>query len=283
MQVLGLVGGSGTGKSHRASLVAMERGYEAIVDDGLLIKDGKILAGQSAKRAASKIQAIRRAIFADPGHAREVRETIGRHQISHLLVLGTSRPMVSRICEVLELPQPTEWIRIEQLANPAQLRLARQMRTQHGRHVIPAPTVEVRKTFSGYLVDPLHFIMRNNKAAPSRDQMVIEKSVVRPTWSYLGRFTVDDTVIADIASRAASAVRGVAAVRRAGVESWQPGVRITLELSVVFGTHIPTLLDTVRRTVESMVEQMTALKVLTVVAVVRRVVPADDRGSRVGG
>ncbi|MHB1505118.1 MAG: Asp23/Gls24 family envelope stress response protein [Sulfobacillus sp.] len=283
MQVLGLIGASGTGKSHRASLVAIERGYEAIVDDGLLIKEGKILAGQSAKRAASKIQAIRRAIFTDSGHAREVRETISRHQISHLLVLGTSRSMVSRICAVLELPEPIEWIRIEQLANPAQIRLARQMRTQHGRHVIPAPTVEVRKTFSGYLVDPLHFIMRNNKAPHGKDQMVIEKSVVRPTWSYLGRFTVDDTVIADIASRAAAGVSGVAGIRRAGVESWQPGVRITLELTVVFGSHIPTLLEAVRRRVETIVEQMTALKVLTVVAVVRRVVPVEDRGSRVSG
>ncbi len=283
MRVLGLVGSSGTGKSHRASLVAMERGYEAIIDDGLLIKDGKILAGQSAKRATSKIQAIRRAIFTDAGHAREVRETISRHGVHHLLVLGTSRQMVSRICATLELPEPEEWIQIEQLANSAQIRLARQMRTQHGRHVIPAPTVEVRKTFSGYMVDPLQFILRNNKAPQSREPMIIEKSVVRPTWSYLGRFTVDDTVVAEIANRAASEIPGVAAVRRASVESWQPGVRITLELTVVFGTHIPSLLESVRRRVEAVVEQMTALKVLTVVAVVRRVVPAEAAGSPLGG
>ena len=38
-----------------------------------LIKDNKIIAGHSAKREASKIMAIRRAVFVVPGHAEEVR------------------------------------------------------------------------------------------------------------------------------------------------------------------------------------------------------------------
>ena len=48
MEVIALIGSSGTGKSHRATMVAEENQAEAIIDDGLLIIRGKIIAGTSA-------------------------------------------------------------------------------------------------------------------------------------------------------------------------------------------------------------------------------------------
>lgn len=277
-RVVGLVGPSGTGKSHRASLVAVERGCDAIIDDGLLIREGKILAGQSAKRAPSKIEAIRRAIFGDEGHAREVREALLQSAPESLLVLGTSRSMVEKIAQTLSLPPPEIWVNIEDLADPAQIRLAQKMRHAYGRHVIPAPTVEVRKTFSGYMVDPLRFILKKGKDPD--EEIVIEKSVVRPTWSYLGRFTVDDTVVSSIAARAALEVAGVAGIRRVLVESFQHGVQITVDVSVYFGAFIPSLLEDVRRRVVEVVEHMTALNVLTVTAVAKRVVLPKGTGEK---
>ena len=52
MDVIALVGPSGTGKSHRALMVARQNKADAIIDDGILIKDNKIIAGHSAKREA---------------------------------------------------------------------------------------------------------------------------------------------------------------------------------------------------------------------------------------
>ena len=69
MDVIALVGPSGTGKSHRALQVAQEHHADAIIDDGILIKDGHIIAGESAKTEKSRIMAVRRAIFVLPGHA----------------------------------------------------------------------------------------------------------------------------------------------------------------------------------------------------------------------
>ena len=48
--VYALVGESGTGKSFRSRLLAEKYGINAIIDDGLLIQDEKIIAGHSAKR-----------------------------------------------------------------------------------------------------------------------------------------------------------------------------------------------------------------------------------------
>lgn len=49
VSVYALVGESGTGKSFKAKLLAQKYGIEAIIDDGLLIQDDKILGGRSAK------------------------------------------------------------------------------------------------------------------------------------------------------------------------------------------------------------------------------------------
>ena len=46
--VFALVGESGTGKSFRAKLLSEKYGIEAMIDDGLLIRDDRILAGKSA-------------------------------------------------------------------------------------------------------------------------------------------------------------------------------------------------------------------------------------------
>ena len=76
--IYALVGESGTGKSYHAKLVAQKYGLTALIDDGLLIKNGKIIAGSSAKKEKSRIMAVRRAIFILPGHAAEAREALER-------------------------------------------------------------------------------------------------------------------------------------------------------------------------------------------------------------
>ena len=65
MEVYALVGPSGTGKSYRAISFANEMGILYIIDDGLLIKDNRILAGVSAKKEPTKLAAVRRALFID--------------------------------------------------------------------------------------------------------------------------------------------------------------------------------------------------------------------------
>ena len=104
MDVIALVGPSGTGKSHRALQVAREHEADAIIDDGILIKDGHIIAGESAKTEKSKIMAVRRAIFVLPGHADEVRAAIQEMQPHRILVIGTSENMVQKIAKTLNLP-----------------------------------------------------------------------------------------------------------------------------------------------------------------------------------
>jgi uncharacterized alkaline shock family protein YloU len=270
VEVVGLVGPAGTGKSHRASFVAAAYRLTHIVDDGLLIREGHIVAGSSAKRESSTMAAVRRAIFLDAAHAAAVRTALAAERPAGVLVLGTSLAMVHRIVDALDLPRPDRVLRIEDIASPDELRGARRMRRVEGKHVIPAPTVEVRKSLSGFVVDPLHFFARDVARAQGP---VLEKSVVRPTYSALGRFFIEDTAVGAIAELACREVEGVLEARRARVQTGEGGARITVELTLQLGVRVLEVLRAAQRRAKAAVEEMTALNVLAMDVVARRALP----------
>lgn len=262
MEVYALVGPSGTGKSHHAMLVAHEYRIDLIVDDGLLIAGGKIVAGRSAKREQTRLAAVRRAIFADEGDAAAARETLARLSPERVLILGTSQQMIERIRTNLDLPPVVKTISIEQVSSPAQIRRALRARRERGRHVIPAPTLEVKKTFSGYLIDPLKLFIRSKNG--SEAEMFYEKSVVRPTYSSLGRFYINDVVVIAIAARACRDVEGVRRPGRVTLETQNTGVIVNIDVTIKYGFHVVEVMTQVQRAVRDMIEHMTALNVLAV-------------------
>jgi len=136
--------------------------------------------------------------------------------------------------------------------------------------VIPAPTLEVKRTFSGYLVDPLRLRYFTKRGRPRRVESV-EKSLVRPTYSSFGKFYIADTVITAIAARAASEVDGVHRPGRVSMEQRTDGISLEVEIAVRYGRFIPGILAGVRRKVRAVVEECTALNVLNVDVVARRV------------
>ncbi|MCL6517178.1 hypothetical protein [Alicyclobacillus sp.] len=142
MQIFGLVGPSGTGKSHRAARVARQVGAQAIIDDGLLIHGGRIAAGFSAKFEPNRIAAVKRAIFTDAGHRDQVAARLRQLAPKTVLVLGTSTRMVETICRRLELDGPITFIPIESVAETRQMDLAANLR-RLGMHAIPVTPAQL--------------------------------------------------------------------------------------------------------------------------------------------
>ena len=262
-----LIGPAGTGKSHRASLVARAHGVRHILDDGLLIRDGHIVAGVSAKKEQNALAAVRRAMFNDPAHAAAVRGAIAQERPEGILILGTSLTMVHRIVDALDLPRPDQVVLITDIASDEEIRRARRIRRTEGKHVIPAPTLEVKQSFSGYLVDPLRL-----RARGAGHNGVIEKSMVRPTFSALGKFYIADTVVSSIAERACLEVDGVLQATRGRVEMESSGVRLGVDLALRLGVSLPDVLRRAQLHAKERVEELTALNVLALDLVARRVV-----------
>ena len=261
MDVIALVGPSGTGKSHRALQVAREHNADAIIDDGILIKDGHIIAGESAKTEKSPIMAVRRAIFVLPGHADDVREAIHRIQPHRILVIGTSENMVHKIAKTLKLPSIQLIVRIEDIASRAEIETAQFHRLKEGKHIIPVPTIELKPHFSGYLVNPLQSIFKQSNV---RRRKLGEKSIVRPVFSYYGKLIIDDRVIEAVVERIVKAREFVKSLKGVTVKHLlkgddDHGLTISCEVVLSYGNHIPTLIRQTQSHIRDAVEFTTGM------------------------
>lgn len=260
MKVFALVGSSGTGKSHQAMHVAHDFGIHYIIDDGLLIGDSKRIAGKSAKREDTKMAAVKRAIFFHSDHRQEVREALERLNPKSLLILGTSDRMVENIAENLGLHGIDRWIRIEEVSSPEDIQMARDQRARYGKHIIPLPSVEVKRDFSGYFLDAVKTIIRRR----DHSTLVGEKTVVRPTFSYMGKFSVSNRVLAQIAEYAAEEVALVSAAERTRVLELGEGLEVHLELELKFPYRMMETATGVQLRVAEAIEEMTRIRVLKV-------------------
>ena len=261
MDVIALVGPSGTGKSHRALQVARE-----LIDDGILIKDGHIIAGESAKTEKSKIMAVRRAIFVLPGHAEEVRAAIQKIQPHRVLVIGTSENMVHKIAKTLKLPSIQLIVRIEDIASRAEIEAAQFHRLKEGKHIIPVPTIELKPHFSGYLVNPLQSLFKQSQV---KRRKLGEKSIVRPVFSYYGKLIIDDKVILEIVERIIKAREFVKSLKSVAVKHLMKGendhgLTISCEVVLSYGSHIPTLIRQTQAYIREAIEFTTGMLVQAV-------------------
>lgn len=261
MEIVALVGASGTGKSQRAVVFASELGTPYIIDDGLFIKDGQILAGRSAKAEATKVGAVKRAIFLHSDHQAEVKRVIEREAPQRLLVLATSNAMVLRITEALDLPRPTSWLTIQDVVTKSEIEAALMRRKRYGQHVIPVPTLEVRKTFTGYVINPLRLLYRGGRV---RSPMMIEKSLVRPPFSSLGKVFISDRVIMQIADRALGEVQGIRPAAPPVIRVRDGQVFMSVTCTVDPDISLVRSLEEAQKRVKEMVEEMAYVEVASV-------------------
>ncbi len=258
IKVYAFVGPSGTGKSYRAQMVAAENDIHFIIDDGLLIKDNEVIAGNSAKKASTKIETVKKALFIQEEESKEIQKALKKYKAESILLLGTSDGMVEKIAENLKLPKISKTIYITDVATEEEMETARRIRVTEGKHVIPVPTFEIKKDFSGYLLDPLQiFKSRGNGQKP----YISEKSIIRPTFSYMGNFTISDNVFKQLAEYLANKLEEINRVLKIRVTNSDEGAIIYMEVEVVYGCNVVETLRDFKQKAIREIENWTAMNV----------------------
>ncbi len=261
MKVYAFVGPSGTGKSYRAQMVASANDIHHIIDDGLLINENEVLAGTSAKKAPTKIETVKHALFIEKKEQDEMKKAFKKYKPDSILILGTSDKMVEKIQENLGLPKIEKTIYITDVATEEEMEKARNIRVTQGKHVIPVPTFEIKKDFSGYILDPLQIFRSKGKGG---DPYISEKSIIRPTFSYLGNFTISDSVFRQIAEQIANNMPEVYEVSRTRVENYGDGISIYMEAILNYGNNIINVMQELKNKTKKEIEKQTAMNVLKV-------------------
>jgi adenylate kinase family enzyme len=182
-QTFALVGKSGTGKSFQAKSVAQKFRIDLIIDDGLLIKGKKRIAGRSAKREKGILGAIRTALFANPDQVAEVKNALSMENFHRILIIGTSIKMIERIRRTLDLPPTHRLIFIEDVSKKEEIAKALTIRSEQGKHIIPVPAIEIKRNYPHIFFESIKVLLKRGARPRRNSESVVEKTVVRPEYS----------------------------------------------------------------------------------------------------
>jgi uncharacterized alkaline shock family protein YloU len=239
MQVYALVGKSGTGKSFRAKLLAEKLGVSYIVDDGLLIHDDTIMAGKSAKQEKNYVSAIKTALFTDDDHRQSVAKIIQQQKIKKIMLLGTSERMVTKLAATLELPPISQVIKIEEIASQKDIENAIKSRFEEGKHVIPVPTIEVKRDYAQIFSDSIRIFFHGGKDKDGiKQSRFFEKSVVQPTYhdnAIEGTVTISQAALSQMILHCIDEYDEDILVRKIRVKMGRSSYGIDLFIDVPFG------------------------------------------------
>lgn len=257
--VFALVGESGTGKSFRAKLIAEKYGIDAIIDDGLLIQNDKILAGHSAKREKTYMGALRVALFDDKEHRDEVVKAWKKARIKKLLILGTSEKMVMKIATRLQLPQPQKIIHIEEIASREEIEKAIKSRQVEGKHVIPVPSIEIKRNYSQIFSNSIKVFFQRKNIFNKNDGKLFEKSIVQPEFSKKGRIEISEAALTQMVMHCVSECEPAVRVNKMTIKTNSRGYKIIITIDVPFGTQLTGKIHKLQKYIIDKIESYTGI------------------------
>lgn len=277
--VFALVGPSGTGKSFRAKLLADKCSLEAIIDDGLLIQNDKILAGQSAKREKTYMGAVRVALFDDKGHRDQVAKVLQKMHIKKILILGTSEKMVQKIAMRLQLPAPSKIIKIEDIATKEEIEKAQRNRLIEGKHVIPVPALEIKHNYPKIFYDRVMIALKGGKKKTAGETgKVYEKTVVRPEFSKKGRLEISEAAITQMVMHCVAEFDNQIRVKKLKIKTDARGYRLILTIDVPFGTQLTGKIHNLQKYIIDNVEKYTGILIEEVSIIIDKITNTDKIG-----
>lgn len=276
ISVYAFYGPSGTGKSHHAKIVAQQVKTDVLIDDGLLIKDERIIAGKSAKLESSYMGAVRVALFDDKEHRDSVAKAIRAHHIKSILILGTSEKMILKITTRLQLPNPIKFIKITDIASKEEIEEAKRNRQIEGKHVIPVRPHEIKdKRYAKIFLNSIKIAFGKKKMlakvlsllkidipvigedielAKEAGKSEVEKSIVRPTFSVMERKVISHAALVRMTLKHAGDFNPEILIKKMSIKNGTSGYKITITADFPFGEQLADVTQKAKDYIIKMVE-----------------------------
>ncbi|MHB9292346.1 hypothetical protein Holit_01443 [Hollandina sp. SP2] len=272
IKIYALVGESGTGKSFRAKLVAQKYRIDFIIDDGLLIRDNRILAGQSAKKEKTFLAAVKVALFDAKSQRDEVARKLQGERFKKILILGTSVKMVNKIALRLQLPPPSKIIKIEDIASQGDIENAIRTRRIEGKHVIPVPSIEVKRNYPTIFYNAIRIFKWNPVPPISSTPRVHEKSVVRPEYSKRSRVTISETALSYMVINCVDEYNQNIRIKKIAVKDDTMGYRLVITIDVAYGTQLGGDIHELQQYIIDSIERYTGILIEEVNIIIDKII-----------
>ena len=260
--VYGLVGRSGTGKSYHAKQVALKYKINLIIDDGLLIKGDRIVAGHSAKEAPNFMAAVKTAVFDNDDDKNIITSALLREKNRKILIIGTSEKMVNKIASRLDLPEPSKIIHIEEISTPDDIETAMHIRFTEGKHVIPVPPIEITRSAPQIVFDSIKVKLGRKKHLK---QQMSEKTIVRPEFSKPTQEVLSEQTLQQMIKHSINEYDSVMKVKKVkGVRNSDRTYSINITLQLPPRHYIPSTISDLQQYTADCLEKFGSIMVKSV-------------------
>lgn len=118
------------------------------------------------------------------------------------------------------------------------------------------------------MLDPLQIFKSKGRG---QKPYISEKSIIRPTFSYLGNFTISDTVFRQILDYLANNTKAINRVMKTRVDNLGEGVDIYMEVEVVYGFNVMEGLTYFKQKAKKEIEKLTAMNVVRLEVIAKSV------------
>ena len=223
--------------------------------------------------------AVRVALFDDKEHRDEIARALHRMHIKKILILGTSDKMVIKIATRLQLPPPSKIIKIEDISTREEIEKAIRSRQIEGKHVIPVPAIEIKRTYPQIFYDSIQVLLRKknifNKGT-AEDGKTFEKSIVRPEFSKHGRISISEAAITQMAMHCVSEFDPGIRVKKLTIKTDSHGYKLIITIDVPFGTQLTGEIHNLQQYVIENIERYTGILIEEVSIIIDKITGTEN-------
>ena len=218
--------------------------------------------------------AVRIALFDDKEHRDSVAKVLRKTHIKKILILGTSEKMVTKIAMRLQLPQPQKIIHIEDIATREEIEKAHKSRSVEGKHVIPVPSIEVKKNYPQIFTASMRDFFNKNPFSKKDKNMggkMIEKSIVQPEFSKKGRIEISEAALTQMVMHCVNECDPEVKVKKITIKTDSRGYRLIVLIDVPFGTQLTGKIHKLQSYIIDKIESFTGILIEEVSIIIDKI------------
>ncbi|GHV81595.1 hypothetical protein AGMMS49991_01530 [Spirochaetia bacterium] len=198
-------------------------------------------------------------MWSNKAHRDEVARKLQSEKFKKILLLGTSEKMVNKIASRLQLPPPGKIIKIEDIASQEEIEKAIRTRRIEGKHVIPVPSIEIKRNYPNIFYDAIRIFKRKSGAPSLGTPKMHEKSVVRPEYSKRGKVIISEAALSQMVIHCVDEYNQSIRIKKIVVKDDDAGYRLVITIDVPFGTQLGGNIHALQQYVIENIERYTGI------------------------
>jgi hypothetical protein len=233
--------------------------------------------------------AVKAALFDEKSHRDEVARKFQTEKIHRVLILGTSEKMVNKIAARLQLPVPVKIIKIEDIASQEEIEKAIRTRKIEGKHVIPVPSIEVKRSYPNIFYDAIRVLQRKRRTtgiSPAGAELspagigpiprVLEKSLVRPEYSKRGKVIMTEAALSQMVIHCVDEYNSEIRIKKIVIKDKEVGYQLAITIDVPYGTQLGGNIHELQQHIIDDIERYTNILIEEVNIIIDKIIRQEE-------